>query len=110
MALPSEKWGETMRLTISMGSFLVALSLMCYLVILIMRTDCFQRAAAVGIDVLVIVVSLCAVGLVLAVAGIVLEAQPRWLPTLGLVLNGLLSAVYAILYAIGKFGPVGLKS
>jgi hypothetical protein len=99
-----------MRISLPIGSLLAAIALTRYLLILFLRTDWFDRTAAVSVYTVGMVIGLCAVGLVLAVAGIVLEAQPRWLPTMGLVLNGVLSAVYAILYAIGKFGPVGLKS
>lgn len=69
------------------------------------RTGSFARVAAVGTDVVFLVAALCTIAIATAI--VTLRGTAGRMPTLLLAYNTAVSAVYLILFIIGKFGPVG---
>ena len=70
------------------------------------RTAFFQRTAAVGADVVVIVASLCIFACALSVILVLMGRAPRVLDFVLLFGNAIALTVYGGLYFFGKFGPI----
>ncbi len=87
----------------ALGSWLL---LAGYFYRLAFRTAFFQRTAAVGGDVVVIVASLCIFACTLSVILVLMGRVPRVLDLALLFCNAIALVAYGGLYLFGKFGPV----
>jgi hypothetical protein len=87
----------------ALGSWLL---LAGYFYRLASRTAFFQRTAAVGGDVVVIVASMCIFACALSVILVLMGRAPRALDLVLLFGNAIALAVYGGLYFFGKFGPI----